>query len=147
GDGGDVDVAARAEADPPEAIAAVVGVRLAQRGGHFDAVDGAGEVDEAVGQVEVRAGPGYHLVGDGEGGQFPAGRDLQGAQHLGQQLEARDRLLLVHAHRHLPGVDARLQKLGGDAQRFRVGRGVTEAAGVGEDAGVDAGRRVARWFV
>src|SRR5438105_8325632 len=136
-----VHVAARAEADPPGAGSVL---RLAEGGGDLHAVDRTGVVDEPVGQIDVGPGARHHLAGDGDGGELAPRRDLQGLQHLGEQLHARERLLLVDAHGHLPGIDARLEQLGGDAQAFRIGGGVPEAARVGEDAGVDALRGLAR---
>src|SRR5260370_25654779 len=124
--------AARAERDAPGPALR----RLPEAGRHLDAVDAARVVDETVGQVHRALRPRHHLVGDGDGGELAV--HFQRAEHLGQQAHARQRLLLVDPHRHLPGIDARLEQLGGDAEALRVRARVTEGTGVGEDAGVEA---------
>src|SRR4051812_5710366 len=131
----DVDVAPGAEADIPDPRA-VLGLREARR--HFHSVDRPRVVDEAVGEVEMGAGPRYHVAGDDDGGELAALVELQGPEHLREELHPRERLLLVDPHGHLPRVDPVLEKLRGHPQALRIRRRVPEASGVGEDARIDA---------
>ena len=68
--------------------------------------------------------------------------DLERGEDLGEQVHAREGLLLVHAYRHLPRLDSCLDQLGGDPQALGIRARVPEASRVGKDAGIDALRGV-----
>ena len=108
----------------------------------LDPLDAAGVVDQAVGVLPLGAGAPDHLLGHLEDRGLAAELELDRGQGQAEQLVAGERHFLPEVLRDRPGIDPLVtDETSGERERFGVGVGVAERAGVGDERGVDRGRR------
>ena len=110
----------------------------------LDALDGACEIDEAIGIFAACVGGLVHLFGGVEEGDLAVLVDLKGGEDEGEEALTGEGVGFVEGGGYLPRVNASFEEFGGSAQGVGGGLLVAKAACIGDKGAIEGGSEKGR---